>query len=124
MEAIFESDFNRLLDSIRKQYEFEKSCADEATRKLKEFNRDEEIQMLQESIAHLRKNSLLMLSDSERDKISKFRRDHYERHKYTHLMSSGSTFMYTLTGTGVGNIIEITCPICNETEDVTDLSSW
>jgi len=41
-----------------------------------------------------------------------------------HTRASGNTYIYTLTGTGIGACIKVKCPVCGEEEDITDISSW
>lgn len=128
MDVHFSQNFDELLKSLKDEYEFEKRrayFASEELRKLREeYNKDEEIKRLNDRITTLRQNSLHILSDKERDAISRFRQVHYESHKESHPRIAGSSFIYRLSGTGIGTCVEITCPICNETLDVTDTSSW
>ena len=72
-----------------------------------------------------RHHSLLQLSDNEVKAIKDFRDKHYKKcAEPLHSKAAGNTYIYELTGTGLGTCIKITCPICGETEDVTDTDSW
>lgn len=35
-----------------------------------------------------------------------------------------SNFIYDLTGTGIGTVIKIKCPVCGEEQDITDYDCW
>ena len=62
--------------------------------------------------------SLCNLTDKEDERINKFRNKHYKK------CGNGNKYLYELTGTGIGTIIKITCPICGKQKDVTDSDSW
>lgn len=79
-------------------------------------------------------NSLVYLSDTQAQKIKNFKHKHYEKcakadneklmkqgiHPATGF-SKGSTYIYKITGTSIGECITITCPICGEELDITEL---
>ena len=98
--------------------------------KLNNFNKDEEIQKAKDLVEYTRKHSLLQLSDKEVNREKAFRTKHYEKHilkidgEPMPMKINGNTYIYELTGTGLGIIIKITCPICGESEDITDTESW
>lgn len=91
-------------------------------KKLDEYNKDKEIQSLRQEIENMRKNSLIILGSSEKEKINAFRKKHYLLHKDKGF--HGNCYIYRLTGNGIGECVEITCPFCNESEDVTDNTRW
>lgn len=64
--------------------------------------------------------SLLVMTKKEAEAKRAFTKKHYEMHK----PMETSKYIYTLTGTGVGTVITIKCPICNAEEDITDDESW
>lgn len=118
------ADFDRTIEEMKESYHnMEKSCED-AYKKLREWNKDEEIQKLRDEISELRKNSLLMLSDSERDAIQDFKRKHYDMHSEQYQKGAGSTYIYRISGTGFGHCITIECPLCHGLLDATDTSVW
>ena len=95
------------------------------SQQLESWNKDKEIQQAEEQTKYAREHSLLILSDKELKSINEFRERHYKECALPyHSKTKGNTYIYTLTGTGLGTIIEITCPICGATLDVTDISSW
>lgn len=116
--------FDKLLDKAKEQYNFEKNRADRLSKELQEFNEEERIRKKNEELTDLRRRSLHILSDKERQALDAFQHEHYERHKDSHPRTSGSSFTYKITGVGIGTIIEVTCPICGESQDITDTSSW
>lgn len=77
-----------------------------------------EIQKLEKEIEHLIKHSLEIFSEKEYKKYIKFRDKHYKSCK------NGYKHIFELTGTGIGTVIKIKCPFCNEEEDITDMSTW
>lgn len=85
--------------------------------KLASYNKEAEIDKYKNELNYAYEHSLLQLSDEElqekRDFIAK------------HVKSCGNDcFVYSLTGTGIGTVIKITCSTCGETEDITDIASW
>ena len=65
------------------------------------------------------------MSDKEIEAERNFRYRHYEKcARPLKDKSVGNTYIYELSGTGLGTIIKITCPICGQTEDITDIDSW
>lgn len=89
---------------------------------IENYSKDVEIVELNNQIADLRKKSLLIMTDNECDELHAFRARHYEMHKLTR--HSSDTYIYELTGTGVGTLIKVKCPICNEEKDITDVGCW
>ena len=116
-EMIQLRDMDVMLEQVKKQYKFmEKSLAD-AKKELNEWNKDAEIQAMQEEVNQVRRNSLYVMTDKEHKAIEAFRGKHY-------ISCKSSAYQYELAGTGIGTIIKIKCPVCGEQEDVTDLESW
>jgi hypothetical protein len=62
-------------------------------------------------------SSILKISDIEQSRFDKWYEDHRKSCK-THSVS-----MY-YSETGIGTAVKATCPICNQTENLTDYSSW
>lgn len=123
--------FNRLTGKFQSGDEFKKSvenmidyinfCTEEVEKykkKLNEYNKDEEIQKLNNKILKLKEHSLFDMTDRELAEEKAFRARHYKNCK------NGSTFVYELTGTGIGTCIKITCPVCKKSKDITDVTGW
>lgn len=85
---------------------------------LEEYNKDAEIQKYKKLLEETRKNSLLIMSENETKAEKSFREKHYKKCK------NGSTYQYEITGTGIGNCISIKCPVCGESQDITDTTTW
>lgn len=118
-------EFDEKLDEIRYSYRKLKNKYNQLSNQLKDWNKDQEIQQAQREAKYVSDHSLLILSDKELKSINEFRERHYKECALPyHNKTKGNTYIYTLTGTGIGTIIEITCPICGATLDVTDISSW
>lgn len=111
-----------LLMQLKNMHDNDQKTIAELQKKLAEYDKDKEIQLLKEEIQNIRKNSLIVLGSSEKEKIDAFRKKHYLLHKDKGF--HGNSYIYRLTGTGIGECIEITCPFCNESEDVTDITHW
>lgn len=58
------------------------------------------------------------LSPLEDERLRKFRDKHYQLHK------KDNGFIAHIFGTGIGTCYKIECPICHESEDITDVSNW
>ena len=85
---------------------------------------------LNEQIWH---NCLCHLTDKEAKAIKDFKDKHYNKcakadieqlYKSGHFpatgCSKGSTYIYTISGSSLGDSIKIKCPICGEEQEVTD----
>ena len=80
----------------------------ESYRKLKDEKfKDEEIKRLKEELDFYQRNTLVTLSDKQRENARRFQKEHYENCD-TGMMS----FKYTIIPTGIGNVVEIRCPKC------------
>lgn len=124
-EVFWEKDVEQSLENIRQTLEHQKQTIEDLRKRLREYNKDAEIVKRDQRIRDLYDHSLQQMSDLEVQRAREFREKHLARccgnGKYKGL---GSTWIYTLTGTGIGMCIEIKCPICGESEDITDTDSW
>jgi hypothetical protein len=111
-------DMSQLLSLVQAEYDREASSTEYFRRKYEEFRKDEEIQRLEAEIARLHRLSLHRLSEKERKDEQDFRHTHYER------CGNGNDYVYELIGTGIGTVIYITCPVCGERKDITDIGDW
>ena len=92
----------------------------ESYRKLKDEKfKDKEIKRLKEELDFYQRNTLVTLSDKQRENARRFQKEHYENCD-TGMMS----FKYTIIPTGIGNVVEIRCPKCGEILDLTDYDLW
>lgn len=92
----------------------------ESYRKLKDEKfKNEEIKRLKEELDFYQRNTLVTLSDKQRENARRFQKEHYENCE-TGMMS----FKYTIIPTGIGNVVEIRCPKCGEILDLTDYDLW
>lgn len=92
----------------------------ESYRKLKDEKfKDEEIKRLKKELDFYQRNTLVTLSDKQRENARRFQKEHYENCE-TGMMS----FKYTIIPTGIGNVVEIRCPKCGEILDLTDYDLW
>ena len=92
----------------------------ESYRKLKDEKfKDEEIKRLKEELDFYQRNTLVTLSNKQRENARCFQKEHYENCE-TGMMS----FKYTIIPTGIGNVVEIRCPKCGEILDLTDYDLW
>lgn len=92
----------------------------ESYRKLKDEKfKDEEIKRLKKELDFYQRNTLVTLSDKQRENARRFQKEHYENCE-TGMMS----FKYTIIPTGIGNVVEIRCPKCGEILDLTDYNLW
>lgn len=110
--------FDKCLKELEKEYSALQSENDELRRRLAEYNKDEEIQKLERQIKLQSEMCLHLLVGKEKERVENFREKHY------HSCNNGNRYIFELTGTGIGEGIEIKCPICSATEDVTDVDCW
>ena len=118
-------DFDTCIENLRESYNDMKKTVDYMRNQLNSWNKDEEIQKYKAAAEDARHHSLLQLSDNEVKAIKDFRDKHYKKcAEPLHNKAAGNTYIYELTGTGLGTCIKITCPICGETKDITDTDNW
>ena len=92
----------------------------ESYRKLKDEKfKDEEIKRLKEELDFYQRNTLVTLSDKQREMARNFQKEHYENCE-----TGRTSFKYIITPTGIGNVVEIKCPKCGEILDLTDCDMW
>ena len=92
----------------------------ESYRKLKDEKfKDEEIKRLKEELDFYQRNTLVTLSDKQREMARNFQKEHYENCE-----TGTRSFKYTIIPTGIGNVVEIRCPKCGEILDLTDYDLW
>lgn len=85
-------------------------------KQLFEYSKDEEIQKLKKEIQNIRRNSITILTDKQKEKVKLFSDKHYT--------SCKCNIEYIITGTSLGECVEIQCKKCKESEDVTDFDNW
>lgn len=110
--------FSELLSRLQNMFDSVREENSELYEKLAEFNRDNAIQEWQSKYAHAQSHSLHMLSDKELSLYTQFRAEHYKS------CNNGDTFIITLSGTWIGETIEVACPICGRKQDITDTEGW
>lgn len=77
--------------------------------------KDEEMKRLKEELEIYKRNSLVVLSDAQRERAEEFQREHYKKCETGH-----RSFVYTVTPTNVITIVELRCPKCGEIIDVSN----
>lgn len=120
---MFCEDFDKTIDKLREEYHAMEASRDHAWERVREFRKDEEIAEAIARADYLARHALHTFSDKELAADKAFRGKHYELHM-PHTKASGSTYIYTLTGAGVGTVVKVKCPVCGEEEDITDIERW
>lgn len=77
--------------------------------------KDEELKKVKEELEFYKRNSLVVLSDAQRERAEEFQREHYKKCDTGH-----RSFVYTVTPTNVITIVELRCPRCGEIIDVSN----
>lgn len=77
--------------------------------------KDEELKKLKEELDFYKRNSLVVLSDEQRERAKEFQHEHYKKCETGH-----RSFVYTVTPTNVITIVELRCPKCGEIIDVSN----
>lgn len=81
--------------------------------------KDEEMKRLKEELEFYKRNSLVVLSDAQRERAEEFQHEHYKKCETGH-----RSFVYTVTPTNVITIVELRCPKCGEIIDVSNYNEW
>ena len=82
-----------------------------------EVYKDEVVERLNKELEHYRNNSLQVLSDKEISQFREFKYNHYKTCKTNDVL-------VFLSPTGIGTVIKIKCPKCEEEVDITDIDCW
>ena len=118
-------EFDDAVQKLKDSYEYMAQRVEDMRETLASWNKDEEIQKWKKQAEDNSKYSLCHLSPKEYEAKKAFIRKHYEECAVPlNSKIAGSTYIYELTGTGIGTCIKITCPICGQSEDITDIDSW
>ena len=124
-EAHFSKDFDQLLSDIKLEYKYLENVNKNLQYQINTFNADSTIQELKNRIESIRNHSLLIMSDNELQQEKDFREEHWNKcGKPLNNKAKGNTYIYELTNTGIGTSIKITCPICGESKNITDVDNW
>ena len=81
----------------------------------------------EDEIAQLKQQLSLSYGEFASQKELDAYRDFEKRHMHNRLTFryNGGRAPYLIpTGTGVGTVLKVVCPICNESEDITDMEAW
>lgn len=123
VKEIFE--FDEAIQHMRDSYQWMKSQYENMQTQLSNWNKDEEIEKYRDQTRYLRSHSLCELSDKELQAKKDFMDKHWKKcAEPLNNKVAGNTYIYEITGVGIGTIIKIKCPICGESKDITDTSSW
>lgn len=118
-------DLEDIIYSLRETYNGMQAKVNVWQKTVEEWNKDDEIKKARDDAEYWRKHSLCHLSNKELERLKNFQERHYKKcAEPLHSKIVGNTYTYDLTGTGIGTIIKVTCPLCGESEDITDTSSW
>lgn len=118
-------EFDDAVQKLKDSYEYMAQRVEDMQETLASWNKDEEIQKWKKLAEDNRKYCLCHLSPKEYEAERAFIHKHYEECAAPlKSKAKGNTYIYELTGTGFGTCIKITCPICGQSEDITDTDSW
>lgn len=81
-------------------------------KKLKNFNKDEEIEKLKKEIEDLEEQSVYVLTKSQKEKMEKFRHEHYK-------MTGHNYYQVVLRPNEIFTKVVIQCDKCDEELDLT-----
>ena len=81
--------------------------------------KDEELKKVKEELEFYKRNSLVVLSDEQRERAKEFQHEHYKKCE-----TGPRSFVYTVTPTNVITIVELRCPKCGEIIDVSNYNEW
>ena len=106
-----------MLKQLKDYIDLLKEDKEAYAKKLREYNKDEEIVKLKKEIERLHDNSIYICIGNEKEMYNEFKTKHYK--------SCGtSNTIIELTPTGIGTAIKVKCPICGEAGDITDTNCW
>ena len=80
----------------------------------------DEIQFLQEKLAL---SYGQFSSEKEKQAYEQFEEEHMHN-RLTSKYNGGRAPYLVPTGTGIGTLLKVVCPICSESKDITDMEAW
>lgn len=113
--------FAELAFIIHDAKEGERTAWKELTKSREEVREEfkAEIEALQDQLSR----SYMRLSSKEEESYKAFTHKHYMMHNGGKFKADTGITVH-MVGTGVGTCYTLECPVCHETEDITDVSSW
>lgn len=121
---IFIGSFEDALEHARIRYTQLENDNKRLRQKINSFDEKEKIKSIKREIEDIKRRSLCIFSNKELVAEQKFIATHYQKHNCIDNKNTGNSWIYKLTSTGIGTVIEIQCPICGESENITDYDNW
>lgn len=114
------TDVKKLLFRVQEKFDSLEEENLNLRKQISSYNKEKEIQEREEIINDLRTRALHIMSDKEWEAYNEFREKHYK----VSGCKNPNHYVFDLVGTAIGTTIAVTCPVCGETKDITDLDSW
>lgn len=111
-------DLDSMFQELKEYIKDMETRNEELKDKLNNYNKDKEIQRYQNELMNIRRNSLYILSDKEKELVNEFRKEHYKK------CGKSSRIEYILNPTEIGTGISIRCSKCGGEKDITDYGEW
>ena len=112
--------FKECLEKMKEINESQCNTIEYLREKLRTYDKEKEIVERDETINRLYKHSICVMSEKEAKADDVFRNKHWKETG----CRNGNHYIYDLVGSGLGVDITITCPVCGESKNITDISSW
>ena len=119
-----------LTDLVHNTVKYYEECIEELKEKNKQLYADAEAIVrkdYEKQINYLTKQLSLsygnFASQKEKEAYDEFEKEHMHD-RLTSQYNGGRAPYLIPTGTGVGTILKVVCPICGESKDITDNSVW
>ncbi len=111
-----EESLKALVDYVRDIEEENEELRD----KLETYSQDEEIAKYEKEICEIRRNSLYIMDEQEKEAAKEFIETHFEKHEK--IKACG--VRYILTPTAIGMVTEVECRLCLQRKNITNTSNW
>lgn len=113
-----EIDLDSMFQELKEYIKDMETRNEELRDKLNNYNKDKEIQRYQNELTNVRRNSLYILNNKEKELVNEFRKEHYKK------CGKSSRIEYILNPTEIGTGIGIRCSRCGCKKDITDYKEW
>lgn len=113
-----EIDLDSMFQELKEYIKDMETRNEELRDKLNNYNKDKEIQRYQNELTNVRRNSLYILNNKEKELVNEFRKEHYKK------CGKSSRIEYILNPTEIGTGIDIRCSRCGCKKDITDYKEW
>lgn len=117
LSSMLKPDVEKHFLKIAEYIQYIENQSENRLKQLQEYKKDEEIAKLIKEIEFLKRNSVYVMTDTEKLSYEKFIEEHNKE-------CTRPSYEIRISRTPIGSIVNCVCVKCNCSKDITDLSGW